>query len=421
MSQGIVKNQEELVTLDRLECFSVIGDPGCDGLGAATMSIMAKALTAAANDDFAVIAGDIVPTGSRILYENVREFINQVATVPVYTLCGNHDTEFFDEFFGRRNYAIAGPEVLLIMLDNSRREFSVATLEFCRSVLERQEQSQVVIMFHIPPPNSQTGNSVSPEAWEKLRMVYLPHRRRIKYLVCGHVHSFFEDRIDGIPLVVTGGGGARIESVNRQIDEKSVANHVIRFVMDRRKKLSYEYFSLNEVVYDREAGDPLLKEYLDTAFTNECVAHFRYRLYAEDAERQGRPKLARLFRALSDSEYYHARNHYYVMGRQKPLDEYLADSIGRETFETETMYRDDTDYAQKHGHGLARYTFFDALEAEKVHLRLLREFHGREDEEVTVPSGYYTCSSCGYTFNTESPPKRCPVCGAPADKIFPVT
>jgi len=78
-----------------------MGDPGCDGLGAEIMTTFAKGLTAT-RSDFAVILGDIVAISEEILYQRMVEFINTIAPYPAYLLCGNHDADHYEKYFGLR-------------------------------------------------------------------------------------------------------------------------------------------------------------------------------------------------------------------------------------------------------------------------------------------------------------------------------
>lgn len=420
MKRGLCKLEKPVNFIDEFSAFSVIGDPGCDGLGAATMSIFARAL-AFPGLDFSIIAGDIVPFGSKQLYDNVREFIETLSINPVYTICGNHDTEFFNDYFGKRVYALVNNDVLIIALDNSNRKFSPASLEFFRAVLAEHARESIMILFHIPPKNSFSPNSMDASSWGDFRKIYLPYKNKIKYFVCGHVHSYFEDTVDNIPLIVTGGGGARLEFTNKKIDREVEKNHLVLFYLDAEKSLKHKYKSLENLEYPKELQDEKLAAYLQKAFINECVAHFKYRYYSEEARSRGLDGLSQLLKALSDSEYYHARNHSCVLNELKNLGSALEASIENESYEVNTMYKDYMEYAEKNNHGLAKYAFWDALNAEKVHKKLLEDASAEyaKGKDIT-PADYYTCSSCGFTFKAEEHPKRCPVCGAPQDKILKV-
>ncbi|MCE4620792.1 MAG: rubrerythrin family protein, partial [Desulfurococcales archaeon] len=55
---------------------------------------------------------------------------------------------------------------------------------------------------------------------------------------------------------------------------------------------------------------PMTRDALMSAFAGESMAHLRYQVFAEIAEKEGFPNVARLFRAIAYAEYIHARNHY---------------------------------------------------------------------------------------------------------------
>ncbi|OGV54749.1 MAG: hypothetical protein A2X49_09520 [Lentisphaerae bacterium GWF2_52_8] len=160
-----------------------------------------------------------------------------------------------------------------------------------------------------------------------------------------------------------------------------------------------------------------MKGYLSNAFQNECAAHVKYLLFAKDAEEKSLPGLAKLFRAAADAEFFHARNHLNALDGIKTAWENLQSSRERESYEIESMYKEYLDYASEKGWSLAMYSFHDALEAEKIHHRLFSEaIAAGEGKDIEI-SRYFTCSSCGQTFKSDSAPLHCPVCGAPHDKI----
>jgi rubrerythrin len=151
------------------------------------------------------------------------------------------------------------------------------------------------------------------------------------------------------------------------------------------------------------------------------MAHVRYKLYAEDAEKRGMKNTAKLFRAASDSEWHHAKIFFNTMSALKEPQDGIKESIGNERREVEALYPESADYARQLKLGPPVYAFTDALMAEKVHLRLFEEALAQlESQPDIAEETYYTCSSCGYTFKGSEHPKNCPVCGAPGDKIIPV-
>src|SRR3989304_4941614 len=54
----------------------------------------------------------------------------------------------------------------------------------------------------------------------------------------------------------------------------------------------------------------MTEQHLINAFGGESQAHMRYLHFADQAEKENFPNIARLFRAISHAEYVHAGDHY---------------------------------------------------------------------------------------------------------------
>ena len=80
------------------------------------------------------------------------------------------------------------------------------------------------------------------------------------------------------------------------------------------------------------------QENLQTAFAGESQANRKYLFFAEKAEKEGHPQIARLFRAAAESETVHARNHLRTMGSIKSTKENLQAAVGGEHYEFTEMY-----------------------------------------------------------------------------------
>ena len=156
---------------------------------------------------------------------------------------------------------------------------------------------------------------------------------------------------------------------------------------------------------------------LKAAFAGESQAHMRYLIFAEVAEREGKPNIARLFRAIAYAEQVHAANHLRELGMVKGTPENLAEAIAGETFEVEEMYPAYNKVAELQGEEGAQRSTHYALEAEKIHAQMYTKAKeaaekGQDIELKTV----YICPVCGYTVEGEAP-EYCPICGAPRDKF----
>ena len=405
------KVEKEAIAINPINGFTFIGDPGCDGLGVEIMSIFNAACHEAAGD-FLLIGGDIVPNGTNRFYESVIAMADAAINKPVYMLAGNHDTLNYEAFFGRKNYFLYNSNLLIVVLDNSKRMFSQESLDLLRRALI-YERDNIVIAFHIPPPNMFIKNSVSMEEWEKILNIISPVQKKVKYILCGHIHSYFEDNVNGIKLIATGGGGARIEEVH---DVEKPYYHFVEFTFDSSGQLQHKY---KPVSFSKACNIAVpVRDALERAFVGECQAYMRYRLYAEDALKSNKPGLAKLFLAASDSEFYHARNFYYAMNKFKSSSEAVSESVINEGEEVNVTYLDGLNMSQHHGAGLAAYAFEDARSAEVIHLRLFEEAEQILSIASDIPEKqYFTCTSCGYTITDINKITACPVCGAPLDKI----
>ena len=161
----------------------------------------------------------------------------------------------------------------------------------------------------------------------------------------------------------------------------------------------------------------MTEENLKAAFAGESQARIRYLIFAEAAEREGKPNIARLFRAIAYAEQVHAANHLGELGGIGKTPENLAEAIAGETFEVEEMYPAYLAVAELQGEAGARRAIHYALEAEKIHARMYEKAKeaaakGQDIELKTV----YICPVCGYTVEGEAP-EYCPVCGAPREKF----
>ena len=387
----------------------VIGDPGCEGLGTYNMKVYAGALEESGKDDITLIAGDLVPAGTRHHYQMIQELTETLAENEVYTLRGNHDTGAYTEYFGLKNYALLADEFAVVVLDNAVRSFEEEGLTLLKEVLSMEDVERVIIAFHIPVPNHFIQNCVSEEEFTRLKNAFAPWKNKVKYLLCGHVHSRFEDEVEGIPLICTGGGGAMIEDVSREIRACDVEHHIVHFYMEEGI-LKYRIADLPEDGYGRERGDRVLRRKLEETVQGELLAHFKYLMFADRAERRGMGRIANLFRALAASEYYHARSFYSVLDCPAPFAESVKTFVPGEEFEYEHLYQMLVEYAKSHQNPLAEQAYAGAASAEKVHASLLKQ---ASDMEHFAEETIYVCPVCGYVMAGDAAPERCPVCGGP--------
>jgi rubrerythrin len=160
---------------------------------------------------------------------------------------------------------------------------------------------------------------------------------------------------------------------------------------------------------------PTTQENLATAFAGESQANRKYLAFARQADKEGFPQIAKLFRAAADAETIHALAHFANMGGVGTTLENLKAAVAGETYEYREMYPPMLAQAQAEGHR-ARTMFGFANAAEKVHAGLFQQAldalaSGADLSRMEV----YLCPVCG-DVEFGVPPDKCPICGAPASR-----
>lgn len=149
---------------------------------------------------------------------------------------------------------------------------------------------------------------------------------------------------------------------------------------------------------------------LQEAFAGESMAHMKYLIFSEVAEKEGYKNISRLFRAIAYAEQVHARNHARQLGMIKKTVDNLQTGIDGETFEIEEMYPAYDAIAKLQGEKGAELSIHYALEAEKIHAELYKNAKQNTEKgnDIDIPE-IYICPVCGWTHIGE-PPDECPVC-----------
>ncbi|MBD3254030.1 MAG: Rubrerythrin-2 [Candidatus Lokiarchaeota archaeon] len=170
----------------------------------------------------------------------------------------------------------------------------------------------------------------------------------------------------------------------------------------------------------------ITQQHLLNAFGGESMAHMRYLHFANIAEREDFPNVARLFRAIAHAEYIHAGDHYRELkhldggftansgGTFGPGDtsKNLGLAIMGEAFEVEEMYPVYMEVAKLQGEDGAFKTFNWAYNTEQEHLKMYKKAKEAVDKQIDDEIGpVQVCGVCGYTLEGDAPDK-CPICGA---------
>ena len=148
---------------------------------------------------------------------------------------------------------------------------------------------------------------------------------------------------------------------------------------------------------------------LAEAFAGESQANRKYLAFAAQAEKEGYPAVAKLFKTIAEAETLHALSHFKTMGGVKTTEENLKTALEGETYEFTTMYPAFIKDAEAESQKAAVASFHLANEAEKVHGALYKK--AIASLEKGKDSTFYLCPICGYVEEGHAP-DVCPICKA---------
>jgi rubrerythrin len=162
----------------------------------------------------------------------------------------------------------------------------------------------------------------------------------------------------------------------------------------------------------------MTKQNLYAAFAGESQAHMKYSIFADKAEREGYPEIARLFRAIAFAEKVHATNHLRALGGINDTMSNLEAAKGGEHFEVDEMYPAYDAVAKLQGEKEAEKSIHYAIEAEKIHEVMYADAQKSVEAKKDMPAmSVYVCPVCGHTIIGE-PNADCPVCKVKKEKYI---
>jgi rubrerythrin len=150
---------------------------------------------------------------------------------------------------------------------------------------------------------------------------------------------------------------------------------------------------------------------LKAAFAGESQANRMYLAFAQKAEAEKYPQIAKLFRAAAAAETVHALQHFKVLGGIKDTAANLQKAIEGEGYEFREMY---PGFLQAVGSdAAARATFKNAMAVEEIHHDLYSQALASLKQGKDLPAqDVYVCEVCGNTVYGEAP-DECEICGVP--------
>jgi rubrerythrin len=163
------------------------------------------------------------------------------------------------------------------------------------------------------------------------------------------------------------------------------------------------------------------------SFAGESQARNRYTLFAERAREEGYEQIAAIFLETASQELSHAKSFFslleggtvtiqagYPAGVVSDTMTNLAEAAAGELEEWSDLYVNFAQVAKEEGFPHIAALYNNIVRVEKMHQERYLKLHKlMEDGEVfssKEPVKWY-CRNCGFTVESTSAPKRCPVCG----------
>ena len=165
---------------------------------------------------FVVNVGDFVNRGTTNQYNHYAASINGF-DIPLLNVAGNHDImsgkSVYRNYIGELNWFFDYGSYRFVALDNSSGAFTDDAVAFAYKYITNEKPC--FVFFHCPPPyerwkvHSMGGTMKSPRTAELMSII---DSTRPSAVFMGHIHLYDEMTIDGIPFIISGGGGAELNA-----------------------------------------------------------------------------------------------------------------------------------------------------------------------------------------------------------------
>ena len=168
--------------------------------------------------------GDIVRRAKPRQFDWVlHELAEENLAVPFCPVPGNHDIDeavddpggrcrLYSRAFGPRRYWFAYANTLFVAFDTATKRCSADDLAWLDGTLARYRggYDACFVYMHVPPvdPRPDRWREVQ-EGKEELARILKEHGVTAVFAI--HIHSYVEVSVEGIPLFISGGAGARLE------------------------------------------------------------------------------------------------------------------------------------------------------------------------------------------------------------------
>lgn len=160
--------------------------------------------------------------------------------------------------------------------------------------------------------------------------------------------------------------------------------------------------------------DKGIKDALEKAYAGEAKAALRLKIFADVAEKEGYPQIAKLFRVICFSEEIHGTRALRVLKETGNTEENLQNSFESEEKVARVAYEEFLKTASDLGDKAAALHFSQSRDVEEGHAKLYK--NALNDMMSERKTAYHVCTVCGYISDGVLP-DECPVCGVKKEKF----
>ncbi|MFA6815735.1 MAG: rubrerythrin family protein [Lentisphaeria bacterium] len=157
-------------------------------------------------------------------------------------------------------------------------------------------------------------------------------------------------------------------------------------------------------------------ENLAYAFAGESQARNKYTYFADVARKEGYQQIAAIFEETAGNEKEHAKLWFKLLNGIGDTAANLAAAADGEHEEWTEMYKNFAETADKEGFPAIAKALRDVAAIEKHHEKRYRELLVNLANETIFAKSekkVWVCRNCGHIEIGEKPPKVCPVCKHP--------
>jgi rubrerythrin len=153
-------------------------------------------------------------------------------------------------------------------------------------------------------------------------------------------------------------------------------------------------------------------------FTSGSEAYIRYQVFAEAADKEGKPNAAKIFRAIATSKMFHALSHFRATNFTDSTAENLNLAFEEETYDYKNAYPSMVQDAVEDDALEARHSLEYGMSIGPVITKLISK--AMSSPETDESGSYYVCPVCG-NIEFGKPPAKCPFCGVDANDFAAVS